>query len=946
MKKFKERIKRWKPLHLCWLFERLGLPIPKYFIGGAAGVPILAGSRIANATRTWQADEDIDVVDWDKANPFIFAIAIETEAGKKCLKTVSIRWRNKTDGGDFIALSGSGELTWAGVTDLENDNPLIEGEAGCLPSSGQTWQDGVEREGANDVVFDTGNNSNYWSEYHWAIDCSGAHDGDEYEFEIYSISNGIPVSTCAATIKMAAGVEDRDIDKLDAVSLGESVLALVGACVISLLSAVSLGEAHAVNIEPPNVLASEAVSVDEASSAKLDFNPSISEAVGVGESHTIKVSDLGIDVSDSATPGESHQVETGVVVYDSAYLAEIVNILIDLNPDISEAVSSGEATDLDIPIEGSAADAVSVGESSEVEVEGGEPNISVLDSAIPDEVVETKVSDLDILRSDSATPSEDSNVSVPGEPVDIFVSDAVPVKERITNIWQISVHVGEEVNVEIEAPTGDRDINVSDSATPSESVQVETGVVVYDSAYLDEVINVLIDFNPNILEAVSVGESHDVDVPELPASVLDSATPSEAIEVLVSDPDISVSDAPSLAEDSKVTIGEEPYISVIDSALPSEAIEAKVSDLDALTSDSVSLGEAISVLLEILISKLEAISVDEAVEATISDPEALALDSVSLGEAVSILVEILISELEAVSPGEVIEVRISDLFAEVLDSVSVGESHTVAVEGADPNIFVQDSATPNEEVEAKISDLNASVSDLISLDEAISVLIEFLISKLEIVSVGEAVETEVPDIPVSVADSAIPSESHSVELLVKVSESDAVSVAESHEVELDALEVSILEAVSPAEVLALALDDLEISELEAVSPVDSIEVTLPDLEISELEAIPVAEALEAALDDLEISKSDAISLGEYVEVWRGAGLTTNVSDSVPLGEDSNVYVHPASLNISVLDSVTPQEAVDILLLMALSPIQSVGKLEEKFDLKGKLENKYIMKGEV
>lgn len=30
------KLKKWKPIHLCWLFEKYGLPIPKYLIGGAS----------------------------------------------------------------------------------------------------------------------------------------------------------------------------------------------------------------------------------------------------------------------------------------------------------------------------------------------------------------------------------------------------------------------------------------------------------------------------------------------------------------------------------------------------------------------------------------------------------------------------------------------------------------------------------------------------------------------------------------------------------------------------------------------------------------------------------------------------------------------------------------------------------------------------------------------
>jgi len=163
----------------------------------------LSGSRIANATRTWQAAEDAGVVDWVKTNDFIFAIAAESGAHAAAVGTLQIRWRNKTDEGSFAVLSGSGELTWSGVTDLVNDNAVTSGEAGCTGTG--TWVDGVEREGANDVTTDLAKAQ--WTEHQWAVDCSGAHDGDEYEFELYDATEGAAVGTCAATITMEAGAQ-------------------------------------------------------------------------------------------------------------------------------------------------------------------------------------------------------------------------------------------------------------------------------------------------------------------------------------------------------------------------------------------------------------------------------------------------------------------------------------------------------------------------------------------------------------------------------------------------------------------------------------------------------------------------------------------------------------------------------------------------------------------
>jgi len=195
----KNWLNTWKPIHLCWLFRRLGLPVPRHFIGGAprrASSPFtLSGSRIGNATRTWQAGEDVDIVDWLKTNDFIFAIAMEAGAHATASGTLQIRWRNKTEEGSFVALGASGEMKH-GATDLVEGNPLTSGERGCTGSG--TWIDGVEKEGDNDEPIDLGKAQ--WTELQFSISPADAQHGDEYEFELYDVTEGAAVGVCLATL--------------------------------------------------------------------------------------------------------------------------------------------------------------------------------------------------------------------------------------------------------------------------------------------------------------------------------------------------------------------------------------------------------------------------------------------------------------------------------------------------------------------------------------------------------------------------------------------------------------------------------------------------------------------------------------------------------------------------------------------------------------------------
>jgi len=169
--------------------------------------PALSGSRIANATRVWQATEDVGKTDWDKALDFILATAIETSKGPLAY-AYKLQWRNKTDGGSFADVGSTGDITYSATTDLVDGDDLLTGEAGCTGDG--TWQDGLESEGDN-LLPDSGTYSladEYWSELHWALDCSNALDSKEYEFQLLTTGDNV-IGVCLATLTIAGGVQGR-----------------------------------------------------------------------------------------------------------------------------------------------------------------------------------------------------------------------------------------------------------------------------------------------------------------------------------------------------------------------------------------------------------------------------------------------------------------------------------------------------------------------------------------------------------------------------------------------------------------------------------------------------------------------------------------------------------------------------------------------------------------
>jgi len=166
---------------------------------------ILSASRIANATRVWQAACDTSVVDWVKTDDFILATQFGTSKGPLA-RAYKLQWRNKTDGGSFADVGSTGEISYSATTDLTDDGTLTNTEDSDCTADEPTWQDGLENEGDN-ICPDTGTYSvadEQYTEFQWALDCSSALDGKEYEFQLYDVTESTVIGVCLATLTIVA----------------------------------------------------------------------------------------------------------------------------------------------------------------------------------------------------------------------------------------------------------------------------------------------------------------------------------------------------------------------------------------------------------------------------------------------------------------------------------------------------------------------------------------------------------------------------------------------------------------------------------------------------------------------------------------------------------------------------------------------------------------------
>ena len=161
----------------------------------------IGGSRLGNPDRSWIAAQDVSVVGYSDTD-IIVATLIYTGTKNGDTGNLFLQWRNVTDSGSFVDLSGSGELTYNATTDLVDFTSVVIGEKGCDPPETQSWEDGFEMEVRANLTLML--DADEYTENQIAVNLDNAHPGDEYAFRVYDVTAGVTVGVLVATLKIKA----------------------------------------------------------------------------------------------------------------------------------------------------------------------------------------------------------------------------------------------------------------------------------------------------------------------------------------------------------------------------------------------------------------------------------------------------------------------------------------------------------------------------------------------------------------------------------------------------------------------------------------------------------------------------------------------------------------------------------------------------------------------
>ena len=184
---------------------------------------VQGGSRICDSDRVDQSGADnADVVDWVKTNDFILAVNINSNGKDTRSAQYKLRWRDVTDEGSFADVGATGEIHYNAATVLVNGAAIDVSDRRCDSQGEDAWQDGEEVEGAS-LTDAIDLPDEYETEIHFALDCSGAEDGHEYEFELYDNTQGASRGTCGASLTIYEAAETVTISKMSLTLTGKAV---------------------------------------------------------------------------------------------------------------------------------------------------------------------------------------------------------------------------------------------------------------------------------------------------------------------------------------------------------------------------------------------------------------------------------------------------------------------------------------------------------------------------------------------------------------------------------------------------------------------------------------------------------------------------------------------------------------------------------------------------
>ena len=188
LRSYHDRLKGWKPIHLCWWFKKHNLPIPPYFIGGGAdhdlcGTGPRYGADGANMSAVAAgAEAAANVINWVAGDVIIVMFKVTDAAHTPPSETMEL-WVDK-DGGGALSLADS-EL--AGIDpDAFNDNDAVgdavDVVAGCAP--GGSYENGMAS--IDGDVTHAMSAQNNFTEMWFAVDTTNATNGSIYTFSLWS----------------------------------------------------------------------------------------------------------------------------------------------------------------------------------------------------------------------------------------------------------------------------------------------------------------------------------------------------------------------------------------------------------------------------------------------------------------------------------------------------------------------------------------------------------------------------------------------------------------------------------------------------------------------------------------------------------------------------------------------------------------------------------------
>lgn len=195
------------------------------------GTRFAEGVGAGQGSRTWIAENNVDAVNQPNNKTIIVAISMDTDDMCSLTDDMVIQWQDDTDVSGYSDLSGSGELTWSGTSDLIDGNAVVLGEdtgTNNCSTMGATHEDGLEAEGTN-LIATSGAGSKKDYNMHWCVDISGATAGHSYSFRYRTATGGGGdlIATSTNTIDVVAA------GKIDVVSRNADGSSTIGSVTVT-----------------------------------------------------------------------------------------------------------------------------------------------------------------------------------------------------------------------------------------------------------------------------------------------------------------------------------------------------------------------------------------------------------------------------------------------------------------------------------------------------------------------------------------------------------------------------------------------------------------------------------------------------------------------------------------------------------------------------------------